>query len=193
MKPQPFVNKFIRSTIPNNISAQHLAVTITYRGKKKETPIVSMDIYASPILSYNYNLEYESSSELLPRSQDGYIRPISLFNLSGNNGFWGNDGLHNAIVNKEYIFYNDKVWSYNSYYETIADFIEDLREIYKWDGVIDSDCGFFSPSLEGYIKMKTETEKAAESMMEIIDSNSSTIPEGDYLKICDILGKIRNL
>ena len=193
MKPQPFVNKFIRSTIPNNISAQHLAVTITYRGKKKETPIVSMDIYASPILSYNYNLEYESSSELLPRSQDGYIRPISLFNLSGNNGFWGNDGLHNAIVNKEYIFYNDKVWSYNSYYETIADFIEDLREIYKWDGVIDSDCGFFSPSLEGYVKMKTETEKAAESMMEIIDSNSSTIPEGDYLKICDILGKIRNL
>ena len=193
MKPQPFVNKFIRSTIPNNISAQHLAVTITYRGKKKETPIVSMDIYASPILSYNYNLEYESSSELLPRSQDGYIRPISLFNLSGNSGFWGNDGLHNAIVNKEYIFYNDKVWSYNSYYETIADFIEDLREIYKWDGVIDSDCGFFSPSLEGYIKMKTETEKAAESMMEIIDSNSSTIPEGDYLKICDILGKIRNL
>ena len=193
MKPQPFVNKFIRSTIPNNISAQHLAVTITYRGKKKETPIVSMDIYASPILSYNYNLEYESSSELLPRSQDGYIRPISLFNLSGNSGFWGNDGLHNAIVNKEYIFYNDKVWSYNSYYETIADFIEDLREIYKWDGVIDSDCGFFSPSLEGYIKMKTETEKAAESMMEIIDSNSSTIPEGDYLKMCDILGKIRNL
>ena len=193
MKPQPFVNKFIRSTIPNNISAQHLAVTITYRGKKKETPIVSMDIYASPILSYNYNLEYESSSELLPRSQDGYIRPISLFNLSGNSGFWGNDGLHNAIVNKEYIFYNDKVWSYNSYYETIADFIEDLREIYKWDGVIDSDCGFFSPSLEGYVKMKTETEKAAESMMEIIDSNSSTIPEGDYLKMCDILGKIRNL
>ena len=53
MKPQPFVNKFIRSTISNNISAQHLAVTITYRGKKKETPIVSMDIYASPILSYN--------------------------------------------------------------------------------------------------------------------------------------------
>ena len=41
--------------------------------------------------------------------------------------------------------------------------------------------------------MKTETEKAAESMMEIIDSNSSTIPEGDYLKMCDILGKIRNL
>ena len=193
MKPQPFVNKFIRSTIPNNISAQHLAVTITYRGKKKETPIVSMDIYASPILSYNYNLEYESSSELLPQSQDGYIHPISLFNLSGDSGFWGNDGLHNAIVNKEYIFYNDKVWSYNSYYETIADFIEDLREIYKWDGVIDSDCGFLSPSLEGYVKMKTETEKAAESMMEIIDSNSSTIPEGDYLKICDILGKIRNL
>ena len=94
---------------------------------------------------------------------------------------------------QEYIFYNDKVWSYNSYYETIADFIEDLREIYKWDGVIDSDCGFFSPSLEGYVKMKTETEKAAESMMEIIDSNSSTIPEGDYLKMCDILGKIRKL
>ena len=193
MKPQPFVNKFIRSTVPNNINAQHLAVTITYRGKKKETPIVSMDIYASPILSYNYNLEYESSSELLPNNQEGYIHPISLFNLSGESGFWGNDGLHNAIVNKEYIFYDDKVWSYNSYYETIADFIEDLREIYKWNGVIDSDCGFFSPSLEGYVKMKTETEKAAESMMEIIDKNSNTIPEGDYLKICDVLSKIRKL
>ena len=193
MKPQPFVNKYIRSTIPNNISAQHLAITITYRGKKKETPIVSMDIYASPILSYNYNLEYESSNELLPQSQDGYIRPISLFNLSGNSGFWGNDGLHNAIVNKEYIFYDDKIWSYNSYYETIADFIEDLRDIYKWNGDIDSDCGFFSPSLEGYVKMKTETEKAAESMMEIIDKNSNTIPEGDYLKICDVLSKIRKL
>ena len=193
MKPQPFVNKYIRSTIPNNISAQHLAVTITYRGKKKETPIVSMDIYASPILSYNYNLEYESSSELLPQSQDGYIRPISLFNLSGESGFWGNDGLHNAIVNKEYIFYDDKVWSYDTYYETIADFIEDLRDIYKWNGVIDSDCGFFSPSLEDRIKIKTETEKAAESIMEIIDKNSNIIPEGDYLKMCDVLSKIRKL
>ena len=117
MKPQPFVNKFIRSTVPNNINAQHLAVTITYRGKKKETPIVSMDIYASPILSYNYNLEYESSSELLPQSQDGYIHPISLFNLSGESGFWGNDGLHNAIVNKEYIFYDDKFYTIDFYYK----------------------------------------------------------------------------
>ena len=68
MRPQSFVNKYIRSTIPNTINAQHLAVTITYRGEKRVTPILSMDIYASPILSYNYNLEYESSSELLPQS-----------------------------------------------------------------------------------------------------------------------------
>jgi len=191
MKPQPFVNKYIRSTIPNNISAQHLAVTITYRGKKKETPIVSMDIYASPILSYNYNLEYECSSELLPKSQDGYIHPISLFNLSGDSGFWGSDGLHNAIINKEYVFYDDKVWSYDTYYETIVDFISDLRDRYKWNGVIDSDCGFFSPSLEGYIRIKTETEIISEKIMELVDKNSNTIPEGDYLKFCENLQKIR--
>ena len=193
MKPQPFVNKYIRSTIPNTINAQHLAVAITYSGKRRETPIVSMDIYASPILSYNYNLEYESSSELLPQSQEGYIHPISFFNLSGNSGFWGNDELHNAIINKEFVFYDDKVWSYDSYYEGIIDFIADLRVRYKWNGVIDSDCGFFSPSLEGYVKMKTETEKMAETILELIDKNSSTIPEGDYLKICNNLKKIRTL
>ena len=193
MRPQPFVNKYIRSTIPNTINAQHLAVTITYRGKKRETPIVSMDIYASPILSYNYNLEYESSNELLPQIQDGYIHPISLFNLSGESGFWGNNSLHNAIINKEYIFYDDKVWSYDSYYESIGDFISGLRDRYKWNGIIDSDCGFYSPALEDHIKIKTETEKAAETIMEIIDNNSNTIPEGDYLKMCDVLSKIRNL
>ena len=128
MRPQPFVNKYIRSTIPNTINAQHLAITITYRGTKRETPIVSMDIYASPILSYNYNLEYESSNELLPQIQDGYIHPISLFNLSGESGFWGNNSLHNAIINKDYIFYDDKVWSYDSYYESIGDFISGLRD-----------------------------------------------------------------
>jgi len=29
--------------------------------------------------------------------------------------------------------------------------------------------------------------------MEIIDKNSNIIPEGDYLKICDVLSKIRKL
>ena len=193
MRPQPFVNKYIRSTIPNNINAQHLAVAITYRGKRRETPIINIDIYASPILSYNYNLEYESSSELLPKNQEGYIHPISLFNLSGNSGFFGNDELDNAIINKEYVFYDDKVWSYDSYYESIIDFITDLRVRYKWNGVIDSDCGFFSPALEGYVKPKTEAEMAAESMMELIDNNSNTIPEGDYLKMCDVLSKIRKM
>lgn len=193
MRPQSFVNKYIRSTIPNTINAQHLAVTITYRGEKRVTPILSMDIYASPILSYNYNLEYESSSELLPQSQEGYIYPISFFNLSGDSGFWSNDDLHNAIINKEYVFYEDRVWSYDSYYENITDFITELRHNYEWDGVIVSDCGFFSPALEGYVKQKTETEVAAESMMELIDNNSNTIPEGDYLKMCDILSKIRKL
>jgi hypothetical protein len=34
---------------------------------------------------------------------------------------------------------------------------------------------------------------AAESMMELIDNNSNTIPEGDYLKMCDVLSKIRKM
>ena len=41
--------------------------------------------------------------------------------------------------------------------------------------------------------MKTETEKMAETILELIDKNSSTIPEGDYLKICNNLKKFRTL
>ena len=190
MKPQPFVNKYIRSTIPNTISAQHLAISITYEVENNHrSPVKSIEIHASPILSYNYNLEYESSSELLPRNgNEGYLKPISLFNLSGDSGYWCDD-----LCNKEYMFYDDKVWAYDEYYSSMDEFITRLRDRYKWNGVIDSDCGFFSPSLEGYIKIKTETEKAAESIMEIIDKNSNTIPEGDYLKMCDVLSKIRKL
>ena len=62
---------------------------------------------------------------------------------------------------------------------------------YSWSGVIDSDCGFYSPSTRKHVKKKTETEKAAESIMEIIDKNSQNLPEGDYLKMCEILSKIR--
>ena len=190
MKPTPFVNKFIRSTIPNTISAQHLAITITYEGENnRRSPVKSIEIYASPILSYNYNLEYASSSELLPKNgNEGYIKPISLFNLSGHSGYWCDD-----LCNKEYMFYNDKVWSYDEYYSSIDEFITSLRDSYSYKGVIDSDCGFYSPSTRGRIKKKTESEKVAENIMELVDKNSSTIPEGDYLKICENLKKIREI
>ena len=193
MRPQPYVNKFIRSTVPNTISAQHLAIIISYDGPRFQTPVVSIDIHASPILSYNYNLGYESSSELLPVLENGYIHPISLFNLSGHEGFWSDINSQNSIVDKKYIFYDDKVWSRDEYYSNTGDFLMYLRTKYQWTGTIDSDCGFYSPSTRGRIKKKTENEKAAENIMELVDKNSSTIPEGDYLKICEILKKIREI
>lgn len=190
MKPTPFVNKFIRSTIPNTISAQHLAISITYEVENnRRSPVKSIEIHASPILSYNYNLEYESSSELLPRNgNEGYLKPISLFNLSGDSGYWCDD-----LCNKEYMFYDDKVWSYDEYYSSMDEFITSLRDSYSYKGVIDSDCGFYSPSVRGHVKPKTQNEILSETIMELIDKNSDTIPEGDYLKICDELTKIRRL
>ena len=105
MRPQPYVNKFIRSTVPSTISAQHLAIIISYDGPRFQTPVESIDIHASPILSYNYNLGYESSSELLPTLENGYIHPISLFNLSGHEGVWSDINLQNSIVDKKYILW----------------------------------------------------------------------------------------
>jgi hypothetical protein len=64
---------------------------------------------------------------------------------------------------------------------------------YSWSGVIDSDCGFYSPSTRNRENEKSENEKAAESIMEIIDKNSQNLPEGDYLKMCEILTKIRKI
>ncbi len=193
MRPQPFVNKFIRSTIPNTINAQHLAIIISYNGPRFQTSILSIDIHASPILSYNFNLGYESSSELLPGLENGYIHPISLFNLSGHEGVWADLNVVNSIVDKKYVFYDDKVRSRDEYYSSISDFLLHLRMKYSWSGVIDSDCGFYSPSTRNRENEKSENEKAAESIMEIIDKNSQNLPEGDYLKMCEILTKIRKI
>ena len=41
MRPQPYVNKFIRSTVPNTISAQHLAIINYLRRSEnnRRTPV----------------------------------------------------------------------------------------------------------------------------------------------------------
>tara|TARA_B100001175_G_C19130054_1_gene458495 strand:- start:180 stop:572 length:393 start_codon:yes stop_codon:yes gene_type:complete len=130
---------------------------------------------------------------LLPGLENGYIHPISLFNLSGHEGVWADLNVVNSIVDKKYVFYDDKVWSRDEYYSSISDFLLHLRMKYSWSGVIDSDCGFYSPSTRNRENEKSENEKAAESIMEIIDKNSQNLPEGDYLKMCEILTKIRKI
>lgn len=196
MRPQPFVNKFLRTTILNSSEENyHLAVKIMYEGPRLETPIESIYIHSSPVIAFNYNLGYESSSELLPALEDGYIRPISMFNMSGHDGLWSDIHVQNSIIDKNFVVDEGECfWSAYEYYQSSEDFIDQIRKKYNWNGYIGSDLICLqSESLENNVKKKTETEKAAESIMEILDKNSEKLPEGDYLKICDVLKKIRNL
>ena len=113
MPSTPFVNSSIRSTIPNPCEGiQQILIKVIYENDRGRGPVQSIEAYASPIFSFNYNASYLNRNDTLLTPEDGTIRPISMFNY--NKGLWSD--TQNVLVVKDYIFRHDSVWSPTMYY-----------------------------------------------------------------------------
>ena len=133
MPSTPFVNSSIRSTIPNPCEGiQQILIKVIYENDRGRGPVQSIEAYASPIFSFNYNASYLNRNDTLPTPEDGTIRPISMFNY--NKGLWSD--TQNVLVVKDYIFRHDSVCSPTTYYTRLRDFLTHIREIYNYDGAI---------------------------------------------------------
>ena len=192
MPSTPFVNSSIRSTIPNPCEGiQQILIKVIYENERGRGPVQSIEAYASPIFSFNYNALYLNRNDTLPTPEDGSIRPISMFNY--NQGLWSD--TQNVLVIKDYIFRHDTVWSPTVYYSRLRDFLTHIREIYNYDGEITGTDWLCRPPLtpEPTYDRDITLRSVSRTVMELIDKNSENLPEGDYLKMCDELKKIRDL
>ena len=192
MPSTPFVNSSIRSTIPNPCEGiQHILIKVIYENERGRGPVQSIEAYASPIFSFNYNALYLNRNDTLPTPEDGSIRPISMFNY--NQGLWSD--TQNVLVIKDYIFRHDSVCSPTTYYTRLRDFLTHIREIYNYDGEITGTDWLCRPPLtpEPTYDRDVTLRSVSRTVMELIDKNSENLPEGDYLKMCDELKKIRDL
>ena len=192
MPSTPFVNSSIRSTIPNPCEGLHqILIKVIYENERGRGPVQSIEAYASPIFSFNYNATYLNRNDTLPTPEDGTIRPISMFNY--NTGGWNsNERVH---IDKDHIFRNDTVWSPTVYYPRLRDFLMHIREIYNYDGEITGTDWLCRPPLnpEPVYDREITLRRVSRTVMELIDKNLANIPEGDYLQLCDELKKIRDL
>lgn len=191
MPSTPFVNSSIRTAIPNPCEGlQQILVKVIYENERGRGPVQSIEAYASPIVSFNYNASYLNRNDMLPTPEDGSIRPISLFNY--NQGAWSDS--QNTLVIKDYIFRYDTVYSPTTYYPRLRDFLLHIREIYSYDGAITGTDWLCRPPLrpESTYDADLTLRRVSRTVMEIIDKNSENLPEGDYLKVCDELKKIRD-
>ena len=192
MPSTPFVNSSIRSTIPNPCEGiQQILIKVIYENERGRGPVQSIEAYASPIFSFNYNALYLNRNDTLPTPEDGSIRPISMFNY--NQGLWRD--TQNVLVIKDYIFRHDSVCSPTTYYTRLRDFLTHIREIYNYDGEITGTDWLCRPPLtpEPTYDRDVTLRSVSRTIMELIDKNSENLPEGDYLKMCDELKKIRDL
>ena len=192
MPSTPFVNSSIRSTIPNPCEGiQQILIKVIYENDRGRGPVQSIEAYASPIFSFNYNASYLNRNDMLPTPEDGTIRPISMFNY--NKGLWSD--TQNVLVIKDYIFRHDSVCSPTTYYTRLRDFLTHIREIYNYDGAITGTDWLCRPPLlsEPTYDRDITLRNVSRTVMELIDKNSENLPEGDYLKMCDELKKIRDL
>jgi hypothetical protein len=192
MPPTPFVNSSIRSTVPNTCEGlQHILIKVIYENERGRGPVQSIEAYASPVFSFNYNATYLNRSDMLPTPEDGTIRPISMFNY--NTGLWSDS--QNVHIEKDYLFRHDSVWSPNMYYNSLRDFLMHIREIYSYDGAITGTDWLCRPPLlpEPVYDREITLRRVSRTVMELIDKNSANIPEGDYLQLCDELKRIRDL
>ena len=191
MPSTPFVNSSIRTAIPNPCEGlQQILVKVIYENERGRGPVQSIEAYASPIVSFNYNASYLNRNDMLPTPEDGTIRPISLFNY--NQSVWSD--TQNVLVIKDYIFRYDTVYSPTTYYPRLRDFLLHIREIYSYDGAITGTDWLCRPPLrpESTYDADLTLRRVSRTVMEIIDKNSENLPEGDYLKVCDELKKIRD-
>ena len=192
MPSTPFVDSSIRSTIPNPCEGiQQILIKVIYENDRGRGPVQSIEAYASPIFSFNYNASYLNRNDMLPTPEDGTIRPISMFNY--NRGLWSD--TQNVLVIKDYIFRHDSVCSPTTYYTRLRDFLTHIREIYNYDGAITGTDWLCRPPLlpEPTYDRDVTLRSVSRTVMELIDKNSENLPEGDYLKMCDELKKIRDL
>jgi len=192
MPSTPFVNSSIRSTIPNPCEGiQQILIKVIYENDRGRGPVQSIEAYASPIFSFNYNALYLNRNDTLPTPEDGSIRPISMFNY--NQGLWSD--TQNVLVIKDYIFRHDSVCSPTTYYARLRDFLTHIREIYNYDGAITGTDWLCRPPLspEPTYDRDVTLRSVSRTVMELIDKNSENLPEGDYLKMCDELKRIRDL
>ena len=192
MPSTPFVNSSIRSTIPNPCEGiQQILIKVIYENDRGRGPVQSIEAYASPIFSFNYNASYLNRNDMLPTPEDGTIRPISMFNY--NKGLWSD--TQNVLVIKDYIFRHDSVCSPTTYYTRLRDFLTHIREIYNYDGAITGTDWLCRPPLlpEPTYDRDITLRNVSRTVMELVDKNSENLPEGDYLKICDELKRIRDL
>ena len=192
MPSTPFVNSSIRSTIPNPCEGiQQILIKVIYENERGRGPVQSIEAYASPIFSFNYNALYLNRNDTLPTPEDGTIRPISMFNY--NKGLWSD--TQNVLVVKDYIFRHDSVCSPTTYYTRLRDFLTHIREIYNYDGAITGTDWLCRPPLlpEPTYDRDITLRNVSRIVMELVDKNSENLPEGDYLKICDELKRIRDL
>ena len=192
MPSTPFVNSSIRSTIPNPCEGiQQILIKVIYENDRGRGPVQSIEAYASPIFSFNYNASYLNRNDTLPTPGDGTIRPISMFNY--NKGLWSD--TQNVLVIKDYIFRHDSVCSPTTYYTRLRDFLTHIREIYNYDGEITGTDWLCRPPLtpEPTYDRDVTLRSVSRTVMELIDKNSENLPEGDYLKMCDELKRIRDL
>ena len=191
MPSTPFINSNIRTAIPNTCEGlQQILVKVIYENEVGRGPVQSIEAYASPIISFNYNASYMNRNDMLPTPEDGSIRPISLFNY--NQGTWSD--TQNVLVIKDYIFRYDTVYSPTTFYPRLRDFLMHIREIYSYDGAITGTDWLCRPPLrpESTYDADLTLRRVSRTVMEIIDKNSENLPEGDYLKVCDELKKIRD-
>lgn len=192
MGPTPFVNSNIRSIIANTVEdVYHICLRIVYEiqqnGRRGRGTVKSIEAYASPVFAFNYNARYETSRDLLPQDY-GTIHPVSIFNH--NESFWTT--TLETETELDYIFMDDNVWSPNAYFGTLDAFFQHVRETYNYSGAIVGTNWLVQPSLEDENEVRTSTiSSVSQSVMELIDKNSANIPEGDYLKMCDELKRLR--
>lgn len=192
MGPTPFVNSNIRSIIANTVEdVYHICLRIVYEiqqnGRRGRGTVKSIEAYASPVFAFNYNARYETSRDLLPQDY-GTIHPVSIFNH--NESFWTT--TLETETELDYIFMDDNVWSPNAYFGTLDAFFQHVRETYNYSGAIVGTNWLVQPSLEDETEVRTSTiSSVSQTVMELIDKNSTNIPEGDYLKMCDELKRLR--
>jgi hypothetical protein len=189
MGSTPFVNSNIRSIIANTVEdVYHICLRIVYEIQNgRRGTVKSIEAYASPVFAFNYNAKYETSRDLLPQDY-GTIHPVSIFNH--NESFWTT--TLETETELEYIFMDDNVWSPNAYFGTLDAFFQNVRETYNYSGAIVGTNWLIQPSLEDENEVRTSTiTSVSQTVMELIDKNSTNIPEGDYLKMCDELKRLR--
>jgi hypothetical protein len=196
MPSTPFVNSNIRTAIPNTCEGlQQILIKVVYEQHGRDTirpgVVDYIEAYASPIFSFNYNALYLNRNDTLPTPEDGSIRPISMFNY--NTTLW--ETRDNILIDKDYIFRHDTVWSQNMYFPRLRDFFGYIRDTYNYEGQITGTDWLCRPPInpEPMYDRDVTLRSVSRTVMELVDKNSSNLPEGDYLKICDELKRIRGL